>query len=477
MSTIRRTYKNMLWLASSELVSKASFFVLMVWAARLLTKEGFGVFSLALSVSMIAIVFCDFGISTLTVREVSRNKRDIRSFMKNAMLLKLSLSALVLAVIFLWGFFAGYSEGFWTVLALYIFGVFMVMNDQVYSYFRGTEKMAGEGLIKTLRAFFVLGFGSLSLYFHRNALFFSISLILAELLTLAVSWLAYRAKVSAFKNVKATDNFKATIKEAFPFGIAFVFGSIYLYFGTVLLAYFRPSPDVATFSVAYQIVLALLFIPVVYTSAVFPIMSRFYVSSREKLAFLYERSFKYLLALGVPLAVCFMVFSKRIISFLYGSQYEESGAVLCILSVFIIFKFVNFATGYMLSSSDFQSKRMKSQAIAALMSVAFSLILIPAFGYIGAAFSVIMTEVLLFSLYYFHVSRKIHRIEFVGNFLKACFASLSFVLIGWTGVRMIAAIILSFCIYALIIIILRLFDKEDLRIFKEAVSRKIRSQA
>ena len=51
MSTARRISKNVLALSFAELFSKSLQFVIMVYAARALDKESFGVFSFALAFS------------------------------------------------------------------------------------------------------------------------------------------------------------------------------------------------------------------------------------------------------------------------------------------------------------------------------------------------------------------------------------------------------------------------------------------
>ena len=62
MSTVKRIYKNAIFLSCAELISIALQFFLMVYAARILDKESFGKFNFAISLSFIAIVFADFGI-------------------------------------------------------------------------------------------------------------------------------------------------------------------------------------------------------------------------------------------------------------------------------------------------------------------------------------------------------------------------------------------------------------------------------
>ena len=88
MGTARRIYKNTLYLGAAEIVSKILQFVVMLYAARLLSKENFGKFSFALSLSLIAIVLADLGINSLLIREISRNKKEVGIFKRFIMDIK-----------------------------------------------------------------------------------------------------------------------------------------------------------------------------------------------------------------------------------------------------------------------------------------------------------------------------------------------------------------------------------------------------
>ena len=61
---------------------------------------------------------------------------------------------------------------------------------------------------------------------------------------------------------------------------------------------------------------------------------------------MYEKSFKYMLMLGCPIAAGLFVLSDKIINFLYFKQYAQSAAVLMVWSGYILLKFLNPIGGY-----------------------------------------------------------------------------------------------------------------------------------
>ena len=84
METARRIYKNTTYLGIAEVISRVLQFIVMLYAARILTQENFGKFSFALSLAFIAVILADLGINVLLIREISRNKKLASKYFINA---------------------------------------------------------------------------------------------------------------------------------------------------------------------------------------------------------------------------------------------------------------------------------------------------------------------------------------------------------------------------------------------------------
>ncbi|MBM4241941.1 MAG: hypothetical protein FJ150_09825 [Euryarchaeota archaeon] len=84
---------------------------------------------------------------------------------------------------------------------------------------------------------------------------------------------------------------KFIIKQALPFGFTGIFVMIYYYIDTVMLSMILPNADelIGWYNAAYRLTIVLSFIPSVYFSSIFPIMSRFYKKSHKSLKFAFQR--------------------------------------------------------------------------------------------------------------------------------------------------------------------------------------------
>src|SRR3989344_5282894 len=469
MGAVRNISKNLLFLASGELVSKILQFVLMVYAARLLDQASFGKFSFALSLSFIAIIAADLGINQLLIREIARDKKDISRYFINAFVVKLSFAFVAYFFIIILLNALNYpSDTRYVVYAIWIFTIISTFTDLFYSIFRAFEKMFFDAMIKTLRMIILASVGLYVLFHGYGVLAFSIVFIGVELLMLII---AYFIATRKFMKLSFEINFefmKNLVKTAFPLGIAFIFSSIYFYIDSVMLSKMRGDVEVAVYSVAYNLALAILFIPAVYTNAIYPVMSVYFKTSKENLVFLYKKSFKYLYIIGLPISAGLYILADRIIVFFYGMAYLGSVIALQIIAWFLFIKFLNYLMGYVLSSVDQQNRRMVGQGLTAVFNVALNLILIPKFGYVGAAVSTFFTEIFLFLLYYWYVSKSLHRFNFFPILIKPLIATAAMVtFIIYANLRLFLIIPLAALVYSAVILMLKTFEKEDYQIFKK----------
>ena len=74
MGTARTIFANSSYLAIAEIISRILQFVIMLVAARVLSKADFGTFNFALSLSFIAVILADVGINQYLIREIARQK-------------------------------------------------------------------------------------------------------------------------------------------------------------------------------------------------------------------------------------------------------------------------------------------------------------------------------------------------------------------------------------------------------------------
>ncbi|CDG65196.1 putative membrane protein [Methanobacterium sp. MB1] len=101
MSTTQRIAKNTSVLLVSQIITYVFGFFITIYAANYLGANGFGILSLALSITAIFGIISDMGLSTLMVREVARNKSLMNRYVSNTILMRIILSFLACGMIIL----------------------------------------------------------------------------------------------------------------------------------------------------------------------------------------------------------------------------------------------------------------------------------------------------------------------------------------------------------------------------------------
>ena len=178
------------------------------------------------------------------------------------------------------------------------------------------------------------------------------------------------------------------IREAIPFGLSSAFARIYYYIDTIMISLVISNPNEAMgwYNAAYRMVLILAFIPVTFLGSIYPVMSNYYVTSDKYLGFMFERSFKYLMALAIPIGIGTTVLANELILLIvHGPDFAPSTIALQILIWSEVLIFINSAFGYLLNSINRQMIMAKQTMLAAALNIILNLVLIPKYSYVGAS--------------------------------------------------------------------------------------------
>jgi len=188
---------------------------------------------------------------------------------------------------------------------------------------------------------------------------------------------------------------------------------VYYHIDIVMLGKMKGEEVAGWYGVSYHLFFALATIPGAFLSAIFPVLSRFFMESEELLKKAYQKSFKVLVGVGIPASVGSFLLSEKIILFLFGPQFQQSIAALKILSLFIIISYLNGLAGYFLTSTNRQALTAKIIAATTGINVFLNFILIPRYSYIGAAYATVVSEVLFLAFFFVFTRKEIPSISVI----------------------------------------------------------------
>jgi len=231
---------------------------------------------------------------------------------------------------------------------------------------------------------------------------------------------------------------------------------------------------VGWYSASFQTMQVFLFIPAVFLAALYPVVSRFYVSSEESLRFVYQKSFKYLALLGLPIAVGTTIFADRIILTIFQEGFAPAIIALRVLIWVVPLGFLTQMFGTMLASINRQNLAAKIVLVYTILNVVLNLVLIPRYGYVGASLVNVITSLIAFVPLFIFLSRLVCKISIPRLIFRPVIASglMALFLFFFSGLSLWLLIPLAAIIYFGILTLLRTFSKEDLNLFKQVVGTK-----
>ncbi|MBI2101508.1 flippase [Candidatus Woesearchaeota archaeon] len=470
MNGVKNIAINTASLIISEVITKIVQFLIFVFIARSLGSVVFGKFNFAYSFSMIAVLLMDLGINYMLVRNMAKNKKLAGDYIINSFAIKIILSAISFAAIYFIFSMSNYPED--TRMIVYILVLFAFLRsftELVFSVFKAYEAMHYEAFLKILRMIATLIFGLAALKIRKDIVLLAIIFLLVEGAVFIISLVIALSKFLKLKLSLSFGFSREILKEAFPFSLSFVFASVYFYIGSVMLSAMKGDSAVGIYSAAYNLTLAILFIPGMYTFAIYPVISKNFGKFRDRVVLIYEKSFKYMYIIGLPISIGFFMLAEKIILFFYGREFAESVLVLKLVSWFVFIKFISFITGIILSV-QIQRLRAFAQGVTAVLNLALNFLLIPKYSYIGAAVATLISETALFALTLMFVSKYFHVFDILKLLHKPLLASaIMAAFIIYLNINLFAVMAVGAIVYFAALFLLKTFDERDYSLMKSLV--------
>ncbi|TET07589.1 flippase, partial [Candidatus Aerophobetes bacterium] len=282
MGTVRRAVKNFLSLSAAQIMSQAILFLTIIYLARTLGAAAFGKIAFAQAVVLYFALIANLGLTTLGVREVARDKDRIDNYIGNILSLRLVLALLSFFLLFI--FVSLIKKPTEVKYLIILFGLSLFPSALLLDWlFQGVEKMGSIGISRILDKLFYAG------------LIFLLVKDAKHIWVVPCLWLGGSLLASGFLVYVFTRQFgrprlrfnlsfwKELARRALPMGAAFIMIQIYYNLDTVMLGFMRNDEVVGWYTAAYKVVLFVwAFIPI-FINVIFPLMSKYYQQSKEKL--------------------------------------------------------------------------------------------------------------------------------------------------------------------------------------------------
>jgi O-antigen/teichoic acid export membrane protein len=460
-----RALRNTVLVLTAKVIARLVALVTVLAMIRHLTAAPYGAFATLVNYTAIVSVVLDLGFNVLFVREGARHPSEIQRYLRNVMSLRLLMSVVSLGLLAI----ALAANGLGSLLVPAF--VLMVLTSYSTLFRNGlyaVQKLGYEAIAVVLESLVLLALVLFGIKTGRGLTYF----VWAYAAQYAFSC-AYFVVVLAVKRIAVIGwRFEPPLlREWFwkglPFALTFVLTILYFRIDQPLVYALRPHVEAGWYGAAYKPFEALLFIPMTFLSIVFPVLSIYHRERPGELLDAVNRFFKALLLIGWPMSAGIFVLAHPLTQLLFGQDYAQSEPALRILALSLGFAFVNNAFIGALSATDHQASFTWAAGWSLLANLAMNLTLIPIFGYIGASWATVFTEIVLGAAGWTLTARHIGSVPVWRLSWRVVLAGLVmgaavFPLRDMGGVAIVVPVVAGVAVYGVAVLLLRGLTRDEI---------------
>ncbi len=467
-------------MAESALIKRNSFFSLLSMSSRLIANvivfwliariygpDTFGIFTFSHTTATLLILLADFGFDILLTTEISRARNQAVKTFQNIFSFKIIFSLLAFLIMWIFSIEGNYSIETRTSLQIFSFFIlFTTLTNFSLALIKGLEKFSYETIVLLVSNIsLVLAVVVLSIL-KVNILIIGVVFVLTRLLGLIFS-IYFNKKLLpdiSFRIIFPKE--KELHQKVLIFGFHILFANLFFQIDTILLSLWKGNLYVGMYQAVFKLIILPLMLPDILNLTLLPVLSRLFVSEKDKALKISYLMNKLLFILSLPISLILFVYSEEIIHIIYGyKQYSASIPVLKIFAfnIFVRFSFETFAL--ILTTTNKQIIRMYTVILATIINIVLNYLLIPQWGLKGAAIVSLVSIIFVYGVYSIYSFNLIKKWYF--NFQTPLLVSIT-ILIGYLLLTInhlkiylgVPAILVIFTIIG----ILFYFTKEDKQI-------------
>ncbi len=478
MSLVRKVFKNISYLLIARTAFRFLTAGIMIYAARYLGVDRFGMYETALAWSNAFLALNDIGMSTLIVREAARDEKKMSLYFGNTLVVEILASIVLYIAIISIGIGLKYDPTIITLmLILGAAGLIYEFRKVMRGIFRVLLKLKAVAILETLNGilyflitlWIITSFANVDvglLGIAHSRLWVNVVIVLA----LFIYTLKFVRPSFAPKEIWPM------IKQSYVFTLYNVFFMLYFQIDQIILSIIHGKTAVGIYSASSKLVGVLLFIPLMIFQVTMPIMYRYSKNDMEKYKRVNFTIWRYLIAFGFPAGVGLWLLAPEIIQLVYGTEYLASVLILQILGWFLAIRFLGISQGNSMTTTDRQGLRAGIQVVTVGINIILDIWLIQKHGAAGAAVATLITESLIAGSYLIFSARYLKE-SILSNFMSivpvllASAGMVGMLTLAKPHFHVIVLVIFGIITYSILLWVFRFFKAYDRTILNQLMHK------
>lgn len=408
---LRRFVAQLGWKTLAELGTRVIGILFFIWVARQLGDTDYGRYSYPLALAGLWAVLLDWGQNALMVRDLGRQDFSRFPFLRRVLTLKLSASSLFLVCFVLACWFSAQALPFSWLVAAALFVLGQAWLDTLAAALNSQHLFQLEARLKIMQRLLVLIPQAMVLIIKPQiGLLLGVAAI-AQLCSVLLAWLLARPALSDCARLPIAEPLQASapselsapgygylLRTGMGFWLANIAWLLYLKVDLVMLPGLgRPLVELGWYQAAIRAYEMFALAGYLVSAALFPLLAARFKQSHPPAALLLKAwSQLALVALGLGFLAWFC--APMALVWALGPGFEPAGQSLAILSLSIPFVFMNQIGFNLLAALNRQSRVAIATSLCLALNICLNSFWIPASGQLGAAWSTVLADILLWLL-------------------------------------------------------------------------------
>lgn len=390
---VRKVFSNTSWLTIEKILIMGISLAVSVYLARVLGPAGWGKLNYLLALVTLLGPFTSLGLNAIVTRELVNRPNDTEKIMATTITLRFLSGVLgvLLCTLLAMLLINGDRQEFLLVLMLLVSSLFNSgkvvefwfqsrMENKYVSIFRVILRL-GFAVAKVLAVLWTDEFWVLVLVFALEFAFLGIGYILLFLA---------RGGVLNLRALDFAYGF-GLVRQSFWLILSTMASVIYLKVDQIMLESMRGDVAVGIYAVAVRLSEVWFFFPVAFAAALFPVLLKARTDNQTRYQTQLQISCDLLLYGALILTAVVIWVAPWFVTTVFGGDYKNSASVLSIHILGSSFVFMRALVSKWLIAESLLRFSLWSDGLGAISNVILNLILIPKYGYWGAAWATVLS--------------------------------------------------------------------------------------
>jgi O-antigen/teichoic acid export membrane protein len=361
---------------------------------RLLGRTDVGTYQFLVVFTTYLDTLVDFGLNALVAREVSRGAVSAATAFRAVNLLRLGLWLIGLPIV--WLVYGPLRPATNlpddSVIAGWLFYLALlpsVLSKTASGVLWAAERLELTAGVQVVATLLRTALGAVVLFSGFGLTGLAAASLLTNVVTAVILWrLSSRATAFAARQPLAL---RAWLAQSWPLFVNQLLQGLFFKIDSILLLPLAGAASAGVYAAAYKVSEGAGIVSSSFTLAIFPRLSR-----QTDLSDAYRLALRILLQVAFPLAAGVALLSEPIVTLVGGRGYlPDSAIALSILIAYLPLSYANGLTQYVLIAAGRQRLLSGAFVAALIFNLLANVLLIPRFGYVGAAWVTVASEVIL----------------------------------------------------------------------------------